>query len=104
MPCGGSEFSNGSTQTQTESGNKRARGNLRCPERLYRLEDNSHTHRLPNCLHLVLSDQSNHRMWCNPEVVSRETSPQASDAALLYLLHSTINWSFEWRFTSDWIR
>merc|ERR1712127_663951 len=58
---------------------------------------------LPEALHLVLGNQSDHGMWCNAEVVCGETSPQTKDAAHLDLLHGTINWALERHLSCDGI-
>merc|ERR1719414_184716 len=62
------------------------------------------THGLPQCLHLVLSDECDHRVGGNSEVVRGEAGPQAEDATHLHLLHGTIDWSLEGHLTSHGVR
>merc|ERR1719253_1181829 len=66
--------------------------------------DTLNSHLLPKALDLILSNEGDHRVRSNAEVVRWKTSPQAGDTAHLDLLHGTVDGSLEGHLASHRVR
>merc|ERR1711988_519913 len=63
----------------------------------------SQTQLTPHALYLILSNESNHGVRSNAEIIRWESSPEARNASSPHLLHRTIDGPFKWHLTCHWI-